>query len=52
MSDRETLTNVLDWQNRNMVFWFERYPLSETTPGPLPIEFKFYVYYDFRAPHS
>ena len=29
-SDKETLTNVLEWQNRNIVFWFERYPLSLT----------------------
>ena len=27
-SDKEVLTNVLEWQNRNIVFWFERYPLS------------------------
>lgn len=27
-SDKETLTNVLDWQDRNMAFWFERNPLS------------------------
>jgi predicted transglutaminase-like protease len=34
-SDKETLTNVLDWQNRNVVFWFERYPLSEAIWGPI-----------------
>ncbi len=28
VSDKETLTNVLEWQDRNIVFWFERYPLS------------------------
>ena len=27
-SYKETLTNVLEWQDRNIVFWFERYPLS------------------------
>jgi len=27
-SDKEVLTNVLEWQDRNIVFWFERYPLS------------------------
>jgi predicted transglutaminase-like protease len=27
-SDKETLTNVLEWQDRNVVFWFERNPLS------------------------
>jgi predicted transglutaminase-like protease len=25
---KEVLTNVLEWQDRNIVFWFERYPLS------------------------
>jgi predicted transglutaminase-like protease len=27
-SDKEVLTNVLEWQDRNIDFWFERYPLS------------------------
>ncbi len=27
-SDKETLTNILDWQDRNLAFWFERNPLS------------------------
>jgi len=27
-SDKDVLTNVLEWENRNIVFWFERYPLS------------------------
>jgi predicted transglutaminase-like protease len=26
-SDTETLTNVLEWQDRNFAFWFERNPL-------------------------
>lgn len=27
-SKKETLTNILEWQNNNLVFWFEREPLS------------------------
>lgn len=27
-SREETLTNVLEWQNRNITFWTERHPLS------------------------
>ena len=27
-SDEEVLTNVLEWEDKNIVFWFERYPLS------------------------
>lgn len=27
-SFKETLTNILEWQDRNLVFWIERYPLS------------------------
>jgi len=27
-SDKEVLTNVLEWEDKNIVFWFERYPLS------------------------
>jgi len=27
-SEKETLTNILEWQNDNIVIWFERYPLS------------------------
>jgi len=27
-SDIETLTNILEWQNRNIVFWAERHPMS------------------------
>lgn len=27
-SDRETLTNVLDWQDRNLSFWWERWPFD------------------------
>lgn len=30
-SDKETLTNVLEWQNRNMTFWLERYPMPKVT---------------------
>jgi predicted transglutaminase-like protease len=26
-SDKETLTNILEWQHRNMKFWLERYPM-------------------------
>ena len=25
--DKETLTNILEWQHRNMKFWLERYPM-------------------------
>lgn len=28
VSDKETLANVLEWQERNFVFWSERWPLS------------------------
>jgi predicted transglutaminase-like protease len=28
-SDKETLTNILEWQDRNIQFWFERWPLAE-----------------------
>jgi predicted transglutaminase-like protease len=34
-SDKETLTNLLDWQNRNLTFWFERYPMSDALWTPL-----------------
>lgn len=34
-SDKEVLTNVLEWQNRNIVFWFERYPLSFAILGAI-----------------
>lgn len=27
-SHRETLTNILEWQDRNMEFWTERHPIS------------------------
>ena len=27
LSDKETLTNVLEWQDRNIAFWIERYPI-------------------------
>ncbi len=27
-SEKETLTNILDWQVRNIKFWWERYPLA------------------------
>lgn len=27
-SDKETLTNILEWQDRNIEFWWERYPLA------------------------
>lgn len=27
-SDKETVTNVLEWQDKNLAFWFERHPLS------------------------
>ena len=27
-SKKETLTNIAEWQNNNVVYWFERYPLS------------------------
>lgn len=27
-SDKETLTNVLEWQERNLSFWHERHPMS------------------------
>jgi predicted transglutaminase-like protease len=26
-SDRETLTNISEWHNDNMTYWFERHPL-------------------------
>jgi predicted transglutaminase-like protease len=26
-SDKETLTNIVEWQHRNMKFWLERYPM-------------------------
>jgi predicted transglutaminase-like protease len=35
VTDRDTLTNVLDWQNRNVTFWFERYPMPEAILAPL-----------------
>jgi hypothetical protein len=50
MSDRETLTNVLDWQNTNVVFWFERYPLSQAIWVPLLCIFAISpIYITFRA---
>ena len=30
-SDKETLTNILQWQQTNISFWLERYPLSLIT---------------------
>lgn len=27
-SDKETLANIQEWQNNNVSFWFERYPLA------------------------
>lgn len=27
-TEKETLTNILEWQDRNIVSWFERFPLS------------------------
>ena len=26
-SDKETLTNILEWEERNIIFWIERHPL-------------------------
>ena len=26
---RETLTNVLEWQNNNIAYWFERFPMPQ-----------------------
>jgi predicted transglutaminase-like protease len=28
-TEKETLTNVLEWQDRNMNFWIERHPIAE-----------------------
>ena len=30
-SDKETLTNILEWQHRNINFWFERFPMPQIT---------------------
>jgi len=27
-SKKETLTNISEWHNNNMIYWYERYPLS------------------------
>jgi predicted transglutaminase-like protease len=27
-SDKETLTNILEWQDKNIYFWTERWPLA------------------------
>ena len=27
-SDKETLTNILEWQDRNIQFWWERWPFD------------------------
>lgn len=27
-SEKETLANIAEWQNNNVVYWFERYPLA------------------------
>jgi len=35
-SDKETLVNILEWQDRNIVFWNERHPMS-TIFGPIII---------------
>ena len=36
-SDKETLTNILEWQDRNIQFWWERWPfdLSLKVLGPI-----------------
>lgn len=36
-SDRETLTNVLDWQDRNLSFWWERWPFAISLKILVPI---------------
>jgi len=30
LSPKETLTNILEWQDRNIVFWNERHPMTTT----------------------
>jgi len=42
-SDKDVLTNVLEWENRNIVFWFERYPL------PIAIKFFFLMSFFFAV---
>lgn len=37
-SDKETLTNILEWQDKNIYFWTERWPLA---PWSLIISFGF-----------
>ncbi len=27
-SEKETLTNILEWQDKNIMFWWERYPMD------------------------
>jgi predicted transglutaminase-like protease len=36
-SHKETLTNVLEWEDRNIIFWFERYPLVPALIALSPI---------------
>ncbi len=30
-SEKETLTNILEWQHRDIAFWLERYPMPQIT---------------------
>jgi predicted transglutaminase-like protease len=44
VSDKETLTNVLEWQDRNLVFWSERWPLFPILFYVLLVMFFFFLY--------
>jgi predicted transglutaminase-like protease len=35
-SEKEALTNIQEWQNKNISFWYERYPLAQAIWMPLP----------------
>ena len=36
-SEKETLTNILEWQDRNIRFWWERWPLDRSLKILIPI---------------
>jgi len=36
-SEKETLTNILEWQDRNIQFWWERWPLDHSLKILIPI---------------
>ena len=36
-SEKETLTNILEWQDRNIQFWWERWPLDLSLKILIPI---------------